>query len=64
MASDKKRRKEVKQIKLRQQRAGPRKVKDGDRRRRGGPSVKDAYLRKQILQYEGLPVPEEQDDQE
>ena len=58
MASDKKRRKEVKQLKLRQQPAGPRKIKDGDRRRRGGPTSKEAYARKRLLQMEGLPVEE------
>lgn len=63
MASGKKRRKEVKQIKLRQQPTGPRKIKDGDRRRRGGPSAKEAIARKQLLQYEGLPLPVEEPDQ-
>lgn len=58
MASGKKRRKEVKQTKLRQQPAGPRKIKDGDRRRRGGPSAREAYARKRLLQMEGLPVEE------
>jgi hypothetical protein len=57
MASGKKRRKEIKQTKLQQQPAGPRKIKDGDRRRIG--NAKEAVARKQMMYYEGLPVPEE-----
>jgi hypothetical protein len=58
MASDKKRRKAAKQVRDQQRpAAGPFRHPDGDRRRRGGSDVKQAYKNKELLQMIGLPPP-------
>jgi hypothetical protein len=62
MASDKKRRKAVRQAqKQRQGRTGAFRHPDGDRRRRGGERVEDAVARKQAMQR-GFIIPASEED--
>jgi hypothetical protein len=66
MASDKKRRKTIKRIREQEMPpVGPFRHRDGDRRRRGGPSAKEAVAWKQRMrEFGGLipPVDESEGD--
>jgi hypothetical protein len=65
MASGKKQRKAAKLTREQQQsRTGPFRHKDGDRRRRGGPTYDEVLARKQAMQTMGQPIlPDAQEEE-